>query len=205
MFFVFDGIDGAGKSTQIQLFSTWLREQGHEVVNCSDPGSTELGNRLREILLGKSEFLIHPRSEMFLFSAARAQLVEEVIRPAIAAGKTVVCDRFFLSTIVYQGHAGNLEIDQIMSVSHAAISGTMPDVTFLFDLPVDDAMQRLGPSLDRMESRGLEYMQQVRDGFLHEAERWPTGVETINAARSVEAIQSEIQKLASGYLSRKAK
>ncbi len=155
---------------------------------------------MREILLGKSDVPIHFRSEMLMFSVARAQLVEEVIRPAIAAGKTVVCDRYFFSTIVYQGHAGNVEIDQIMSVTQAAISGVLPDVTFLFDLPVDVALKRLGPSLDRMESRGAEYLEKVRNGFLTEAERWPTGVETIDATNSVEEIQSKIQQLASRYM-----
>lgn len=200
MFFVFDGIDGAGKTTQIQLFSKWLRSLGHDIVTCVDPGSTPLGNKMRAILLEKSETPIHFRSEMLMFSVARAQLVEEVVRPAIAVGKTVICDRFFFSTLVYQGHAGNVDIDQIMAVTHAAVSDVMPDLTFLFDLPVEVAMNRLGTSRDRMESRGTEYFQKVRDGFLKEAERWPTGVETIDATRSVEEIQNEIQNLTSRYL-----
>lgn len=205
MFFVFDGIDGAGKSTQIQLFSQWLESLGHDVVNCSDPGSTELGNRMREILLEKSEIPIHFRSEMLMFSVARAQLVEEIVRPAIAAGKTVVCDRFYFSTVVYQGHAGNIDISQIMAVTDAAIAGMNPDVTFLFDVPVKVALERIGPSLDRMESRGSDYLQKVREGFLSEANRWPTGVEVINADRSLEEIQGEVQALAAGYLKREAK
>lgn len=203
MFFVFDGIDGAGKSTQIELFSQWLTETGHEVVNCSDPGSTQLGNKMREILLGKNEIPIHFRSEMLMFSVARAQLVEEVIRPALAAGKMVVCDRFYFSTIVYQGYAGNVDIDQIMAVTHAATDGTNPDVTFLFDLTVDVAMERLGPNLDRVESRGKEYLDKVRQGFLSEAKRWPTGVEVIDANDSVDQIQTEIRSRAVKYLERK--
>lgn len=202
MFFVFDGIDGAGKSTQIQLFSDWLSENGHDVVTCNDPGSTQLGNKMREILLEKSEIPIHFRSEMLMFSVARAQLVEELIRPAIAQGKTVVCDRFFFSTVVYQGHAGNVDIDQIMAVTRAAVDNIMPDLTFLFDLPVDVAMQRLGPSRDRMESRGTEYFQKVRNGFLREAERWPSGVETIDATQSVKQIQEQIRTHAKQYFER---
>jgi dTMP kinase len=203
MFFVFDGIDGAGKSTQIQLFSEWLDSLGHDVVNCSDPGSTPLGNKMREILLGKSEFPIHFRSEMLMFSVARAQLVEEVVRPAIAEGKTVVCDRFFFSTVVYQGYAGDVDIDQIMAVTRAAIDGLTPDATFLFDLPVDIALERIGPTRDRLESRGTEYLKKVRDGFLSEADRWPTGVEVINANRSIAEIQNEIREVAARYLQRK--
>jgi len=208
MFFVFDGIDGAGKSTQIELFSEWLTSNNHNVVNCSDPGSTILGNKMREILLGKSEFPIHVRSEMLMFSVARAQLVEQIIRPAIEAGKTVVCDRYFFSTVVYQGHAGNLSIDEIMAVTNVAVAGMMPDVTFLFDLPVDEAIARItqqGDGLDRMESRGAEYFQKVRNGFIAESERWPTGVEVIDATASVEDIQCEIQKRAKAYLERKQK
>ncbi len=203
MFFVFDGIDGAGKSTQIDLFSSWLESLGHEVVRCADPGSTPLGTRMREILLGKTELNIHPRSEMLMFSVARTQLIEEVIRPALSEGKIVVCDRFFISTLVYQGHARDLPLEQILSVTQVATDGLQPDVTFLFDLPVEVSLERLGPNLDRMESRGAEYFQKVRDGFLTEAERWPSSVEVIDATRSVQAIQQEIQTLATNYLNRK--
>jgi len=203
MFFVFDGIDGAGKSTQIELFSQWMKEQGHDVVNCSDPGSTELGKRMREILLGKNDFPIDVRSEMLMFSVARSQLVEEVIRPSLASGKTVVCDRYFFSTVVYQGHAGKLSIDEIMAVTRFAIGDMLPHATFLFDLPVDKAISRItrdGAELDRMESRGTEYLQAVRDGFIAESKRYPESVELIDATRSIEEIQLEIQKRASTYL-----
>lgn len=200
MFFVFDGIDGAGKSTQIQLFSEWLTSLGKEVVSCSDPGFTKLGNKMREILLEKSDIPIHYRSEMLMFSVARSQLVEEVIRPALNEGKTVVCDRYFFSTIVYQGHAGDVDIEQIMSVTNAAVAGVIPELTFLFDLPAEIALERLGPSLDRMESRGLEYFEKVRQGFLSEAKRWPKGVETIDATQSIGDIQQGLQELASRYM-----
>ena len=109
MFFSFDGLDGVGKTTQMDLFVEWLRAAGHDVVRCRDPGSTPLGEAIREILLGH-EFAISRASEMLLFMAARAQLVEEVIRPALDAGKTVVSDRFLLANVVYQGHAGGLDV-----------------------------------------------------------------------------------------------
>ena len=105
MFFVFDGVDGSGKTTQLNRLADWLRSQDREVVVCKDPGTTELGERLREILLSKSETPIHMRSEMMMFTTARTQLVEQIVRPALAAGKTVVLDRYVLSTVVYQGHA----------------------------------------------------------------------------------------------------
>ena len=199
MFFVFDGIDGAGKSTQIELFSAWLRERGQDVVNCADPGSTALGNRMREILLGKTEFPIHVRSEMLMFSVARTQLVEEIIRPALESGKTVVCDRYFTSTLVYQGHAGNLPIDDIRSVTQVAVSGVLPDLTFLFDLPVEQSLARMtrnDQELDRMESRGTAYLQAVRDGFQVESKPDSARVEMIDATGSIEQIQQAIQQKA---------
>src|SRR6186713_2549405 len=127
MFFSFDGVDGAGKSTQMERFCLWLRQQGHEFVTCRDPGSTQLGERLRSILLEKSATPIDRRAEMLLYMASRAQLVEEVIRPALAAGKTVVCDRFLLANVVYQGHAGGLDVSSLWQVGAVATDGLSPD------------------------------------------------------------------------------
>ncbi len=204
MFFVFDGIDGSGKSTQLQLFAGWLEEQGREVVVCKDPGSTMLGEQLRRLLLDRHQTPIAMRTEMLLFTTARTQLVEEVVRPALAAGKTIVLDRYILSTVVYQGYAGELDPQDIWTVNQIATGGLIPDVTFVFDLPPDKAMTRLfqreNRSLDRLESRGLEYFSRVRDGFLTEAERWHVGVEVIDADPSVEAVQANVRELASLYL-----
>ena len=108
MFFSIDGGDGTGKSTQIERFCAWLESLGREVVTCRDPGSTPLGEAVRELLLNRHDLSIHRRSEMLLYMAARAQLVEEVIRPALDEGKTVVSDRYLLANVVYQGHAGGL-------------------------------------------------------------------------------------------------
>src|SRR5258708_5597376 len=111
-FFSFDGVDGVGKSTQIDLFSQWLRQLGHDVVTCRDPGGTELGEAVRELLLQRHDLNIGRMAEMLLYMASRAQLVEQVIQPALAAGKTVVSDRFLLANVVYQGHAGGLDPNQ---------------------------------------------------------------------------------------------
>src|SRR4051794_34374945 len=114
MFFSFDGIDGVGKSTQVRLFDEALRSRGYDVVVCRDPGSTPLGERIREVVLSSDEATpIGRRSEMLLYMAARAQLVEEVIRPALDAGRIVVADRYLLANVVYQGHAGGLDPNQI--------------------------------------------------------------------------------------------
>lgn len=196
MFFVFDGVDGAGKTTQLNLFCQWLEENGHEGEFCRDPGSTELGEQMRGILLEDHDTPIDVRSEMMMFMTARAQLVAEIIRPALAAKKVVVCDRYVFSTVVYQGHAGNLDPQEIWPVNQAATGGLMADLTFILDLDVDTSMSRIGSSPDRMESRGKDYFERVRAGFLEEAKRWPQGVEVIDASQDVEAIQQEIRRLA---------
>ena len=203
MFFVFDGVDGAGKSTQLAMFVAWLREQKHDVVTCKDPGSTELGEQLRAVLLGKHETPISMRAEMMMFTTARTQLIQQIVKPALARNQTVVLDRYIFSTVVYQGHAGDLDPDELWTVNRIATEGLLPDATFILDVPVEVAMKRLGESLDRMESRGPEYLDRVRRGFLKEAERWPDGVDIFDATETPDEIQVKIQAAASNYMSRK--
>jgi dTMP kinase len=195
MFFSFDGVDGAGKSTQIKRFCEWLAAQGHSVVTCRDPGSTPLGERVREILLSATE-PIHRRAEMLLFMAARAQLVEELIRPALAAGKTVVSDRYLLANIVYQAHAGGLVADDVRAVGEVAIAGVRPDITFLLDIDPDVAAARFNRAFDRMESYGLDYQRKVREGFLLEAHQRPEEIFLLDATQDADAIAAQVQRIA---------
>jgi dTMP kinase len=131
---------------------------------------------------------------MLLFMTARAQLVEELIRPALAKGYFVLCDRYTFSTVVYQGHAGGLSPDEIWSVNRVATGGLVPHLTLLFDMPVDAAIARIGErELDRMESRGREYMERVRKGFLKEAERWPRGVEIVDASPDSDTVFESVR------------
>jgi len=198
MFFSFDGIDGVGKTTQMQLFQEWLHQLGREIVTCRDPGSTPLGERIREILLTSDESTpITPRSEMLLYMAARAQLVEEVIRPALAAGRIVISDRFLLANIVYQGYAGGVEIDSVREVGQVATAGVMPDCVFLLDMDPQEALNRMGEKLDRMESRGNEYRKRLREGFLAEAHRMGAIVHVVNSARPIHVIQEQLRGIAS--------
>ncbi len=192
MFFVFDGMDGAGKSTQLKLFGDHLELLGLDVEYCKDPGSTELGNRMRELLLADHGFPIDMRSELLMFMTARAQLTSQLIRPALNAGKTVVCDRYAISTVVYQGHAGGLDPETVWQLNEFATGGLQPELTFIFDLDVATCMQRLGDSLDRMESRGLKYFQNLREGFRVESNRFPTGVEVIDADGAVDEVQQRV-------------
>ncbi len=198
-FFSIDGCDGAGKSTQMDLFCDWLRGQGREVVVCRDPGSTPLGEAIREILLHREDVSIDRRAEMLLYMAARAQLVEETIRPALKQGKTVVSDRFLLANVVYQGHAGGLDVETLWRVGETAVAGVMPHLTLVLDVSREVAVKRMARPLDRMERQGEEFHRRVRDGFLVEAERSDTIV-VIDASRSIQAIQADMRLAAERVL-----
>lgn len=202
MFFSFDGLDGVGKSTQIDRFCEWLTERGARVVACRDPGTTALGESLRELLLHSGpDRPIGATAEMLMYMAARAQLVEEVIRPALDGGAIVVSDRFLLANLVYQAHAGGLPRDDVAAVGRVAVSGVTPDLTFLLDLdPLEADRRRDGPA-DRMESRGDDYRDRLRTGFLAEAARDPDRIRVLNAAASIEAIQADIRRVAEAALS----
>jgi dTMP kinase len=204
MFFSLDGIDGVGKTTQMQLFCQWLTEQGAQVVTCRDPGSTPLGERVREILLHSgADTPISARTEMLLYMAARAQLVDELITPALAAGKTVVSDRYLLANVVYQGHAGGLDVAAVRTVGQVATDGLQPDCTFVLDMSPTAARSRMGEELDRVESRGDAYREQLRQGFLAEAKHQGDRVHIIAADRPIDVVQAELRTLASQVLLRR--
>jgi dTMP kinase len=200
LFLSLDGLDGTGKSTQCRLLCDWLRSQGRAVTACIDPGGTALGARLREILLHHRHELALP-CEALLFMASRAQLVREVVSPALAAGNVVVCDRFTLANVVYQGHAGGLDPEQLWQVGRLATGGLEPDLTLVLDLPPEQAQARRGRPADRMESR-IDPAR-VREGFLAEARRRPERIRVINAAAPVEAVQGAIRREAAALLGAK--
>lgn len=200
MFISFDGVDGVGKSTQAAQFVEWLQEQGHQVLRCRDPGSTDLGERLRTLVLKDTKISIAAGSEMLLYMAARAQLVSEVIQPALAAGQVVVSDRFLLANVVYQGHAAGLDPQDIWDVGAVATGGLEPDLTVVLDMPLEKAVGRIGRELDRMEARGLEFLEKVRQGFLREAERSPERIVVVNADQEIPQVQNDIRQVASRCL-----
>jgi len=168
MFITLDGGDGCGKSTQIRLLAEKLQSQNNEVVCCRDPGSTPLGDAVRNIVLNRQELHLADIAEVLLFSAARAQLVREVIRPALETGKIVLSDRFLLSTLVYQCYAGGVPKEVLESISAEAVGKTLPDLGIVLDIPYEVAVQRVGhrAAPDRMERKGEEYHRRVREGFL---------------------------------------
>jgi dTMP kinase len=191
-FISLDGVDGAGKSTQCRLLADWLRTQGHTVILCHDPGGTELGKELREILLhyrGRMSL----KTEALLFMASRAQLIADIVQPALDQGNVVLADRFLLANVVYQGYAGGLDPAALWQVGAFCTGRLEPDLTLVLDLPLDVAMARRKTSADRMESRGEEYFAKVRAGFLAEAARRPEGIRVIDASPATEIVQAQLQ------------
>lgn len=200
MFLTLDGVDHSGKTTQLALVAAWLREQGHDVVTCRDPGSTRLGDAVRDLLLHRTEIEFAMRAEMFLYMAARAQLVDEVIRPALAAGKLVVSDRYLLANVVYQGYAGGLPVGELRRVGRVATSGVKPDLSIVLDLDPAVAAARRAGAADRLEQRGPDYHAAVRAGFLAEAARRRRRIVVVDAARDIETVQAEIRTIVSSRL-----
>ncbi len=204
MFFSLDGADGVGKSTQVTLLQGWLEDRGREVVACRDPGATPLGERIRSLLLHADDVAIDRMSELLLYMAARAQLVAEVIRPALATGKDVVSDRYLLASVVYQGHAGGLKTDDIWTIGQAAAGGILPDLTIVLDAEATVTEQRMKRTRDRMENQGEAFRARLRDGYLAEAAKQPGRIVVIDAARSIDAVQSDIREAVARMLAHRA-
>lgn len=187
-FIVFDGPDGSGKSTQFRRFADLARERGLDVAEVREPGGTRVGERIREILLDPIHDEMALRCEMMLYMASRAQLVEESIKPALARGELVMADRYVSSTLAYQGAAGGLPIDEIMSVARAACRDAWPDLVVVFDVDEATAAARLNPLLDRMEQKGAAFHRKVRNGFLDQARRDPASYAVVDARREEEEV-----------------
>ena len=198
-FIALDGIDGAGKSSQIGPLVNWLRSTGRSVVTCRDPGSTPAGESIRGILLDRHDLHVAPTTEMLLYMAARSQLVAEVIAPALARGDWVVSDRYVLANVVYQGLAGGLDPEAIRRVGEIATSGLMPDLVLVFDVDLETAARRISRPLDKLESRGDDYRRRLRAGFLAEAARDPAGIAVIDATGDVAAIASHVRAVVTAH------
>jgi dTMP kinase len=163
----FEGIDGSGKSTQINLLSNWLSEKKIEFIIVREPGGTSISERIRDILLDKKNLQLCSESESFLFLSARTQLVTEVIRPALKSGKFVICDRFIDSTMAYQGYGRGMDLFQLKAMNNMAIGECVPGQTFLLDVDIENSIQRRTDSEDdRMESAGIEFLRKVREGYI---------------------------------------
>lgn len=187
LFITFEGIDGCGKTTQLNLLSEYFKNKGKEILITREPGAVGLGEKLREILLNY-DGEVSSNCEAFLFLADRAQHIDTIVKPAIEAGKIVLCDRHTDSTIAYQGYGRGVDLNQIKMLNDIATSGLKPDLTFIFDIDVETSQSRVGKNKDRMESAGLEFHNKVREGYLEIAKTEPSRVKVINSKDSIENI-----------------
>ncbi|MCB9840215.1 MAG: dTMP kinase [Phycisphaeraceae bacterium] len=187
-FLAFEGADGSGKSTQLQRFVAACRAAGLAVCEVREPGGTYVGERIRAVLLEHADEDICLRTEMLLYMASRAQLVESKVRPALEAGQLVVADRFVASTLAYQGAAGGLAEAEIRAVAQVATGGLMPDLNVVFDVDEATAAGRLSPLLDRMESRSREFHAKVRAGYLEQSRREPDRYAVVDARSGADEV-----------------
>ena len=190
MFVSFEGIDGSGKSTQAELLAAALRAEGRHVVAVREPGGTELGERIRELLLQGAR--MSPWSEAALFAAARAELVEEVIAPALRDGTFVVCDRYVDSSLAYQGIARGLGVERVLELNLHATGELLPDRTFLVLLDPEEAARRSSRP-DRIESEGIELQRRVDRAYRELASRFPERIATIDGSRPRDEIAKEVR------------
>ncbi|HEV8539199.1 MAG TPA: dTMP kinase [Bacteroidota bacterium] len=205
MFITFEGLDGSGKTTQATLLVDRLRITGKEPVFLREPGGTAISEKIRDILLDRQHLELGRKAEVFLFSAARTQLVEEVICPALRAGKIVVCDRFYDSTTAYQAYGRGLDLEEVKSINMIATSGTTPDLTVLVDVELEEIGRRRRAakvSDDRMEAAGMKFFKRVREGYQVLAAEEPHRIALVNGMRPVNDIHDEIWNIVQQRINR---
>jgi dTMP kinase len=192
VFITFEGIDGVGKSTQLDLLEKYLVSKGHEVLRTLEPGGTDLGQEIRHLLLHRKGD-VAPRAEALLYAADRAHHVATKIKPALDAGKVVLSDRFFDSSVAYQGAARELDVDEVRNISLWAVGGLIPDLTILLDLPAEIAMTRrasTGVEPDRLEAERVDFFERARDEYLRRSSE-PRFL-VVDASLSVQEIHSQV-------------
>lgn len=200
-FITFEGIDGSGKTTQFRMLAQWLREHGREVIETVEPGGTAIGRQIRKILLDPASAGLHPRAELLLYFASRAQNVDEVIRPALEAGHTVLCDRFTDSTLVYQGCGRGLDTNVVRNLDRIACRGLGPDITFLIDIDLETSLQRakrrnerVGPAESRIDDESVTFHERVREGYLALARAEPERIVVIDGGMSISDVGRAIRE-----------
>ena len=203
MFISFEGPDGSGKSTQIELLASALRASGHEVVTVREPGGTPAGEKVRAILLGEGGAVsVDPRADALLFNASRAQLVADVIEPALARGAIVIADRFADSTLAYQGYGSGLPLDALRAIITFATAGRTPDLTLLLDLAADEGLARKSGSGRTRFEDGFDaaFHARVAEGFRALAAAEPTRWRLLDASAAPEALAAQISQAVQGAL-----
>lgn len=199
IFITFEGADGCGKTTQIELIKKYLDEKKVKNIQTREPGATELGVELRKILL-HYEKPVSDVAETYLYLADRAQHVEYEIKPLLEEGIVVLCDRYTDSTVSYQGYARGQNIDTIKKLNEIATKGLKPDLTIVFDIESEIAQKRLGGEKDRLEKEGIEFHKKLRFGYLELAKEEPERIKVINADDTIENIHKKVVELISGYI-----
>lgn len=201
LFITLEGIEGSGKSTQMELLREHLEDEGKDVLTLREPGGVWLAEMIRPVLLNRAEGMnIEPMAELFLYEACRAQLVKQIIRPALSKGRVVVCDRFTDSTLAYQGYGRGLDIGAINGMNALATSGLAPDMTLIIDISPEAGLKRAfarmegrqGAKEDRFENEGLKFHAKVREGYLKIAASDPKRVRVINGEREISSVHKEI-------------
>ena len=198
-----EGPDGAGKTTQITLLKKYLEKKGYDSIVTREPGGTNISEKIRSLILDRENMEMGRETEMLLYAAARAQLVHEVIKPALEQGKAVICDRYVDSSAVYQGIARGLGVETVYEVNQYAIQGILPDLTIHLDLNAEDGIRRKKDQaeLDRMELETMEFHKKVADGYRQLAKRAPERMKTIDATLPIEEIQERIIQFVENMLS----
>lgn len=194
LFISVEGTDGCGKSTQIPMISKYLENKGYVVNILREPGGTITGEKIREILLDPVNTDIRDMTEILLYAAARAQIMQEKIKPYLLAGEIVICDRFVDSSLAYQGYGRKVDINVIIDINKIALDGVMPDITLFFDIPPDIAMKRRLSTgyTDRIENESIEFHRRVYEGYKALAYRFKDRIKTINAQKTVDEVFNEI-------------
>ena len=191
LFITFEGLDGCGKTTQIELLKDRLVSMGYNVLATREPVGTKISERIRDIILDVDNSDMSDTCEMMLYAAARAQLVEEVIKPLLGNHAVVLCDRFIDSSYVYQGIARGLGVDVVRRINEIALAGVYPDATIFFDIPLEESKKRrLGD--DRIESEKMEFHKKVYEGYLHIAKMFPDRIHVIDASASVDEVADRV-------------
>jgi len=194
IFVTFEGIEGSGKSTQANLFIEWLKDKGRDALFLREPGSTKLGEKIRDALLFSDSSEVSDSAELLLFLAARAQIVEEKVKPALDKDRIVVLDRYSDSTFAYQGYAGIIPVATIREMNYFATSGLTPDITFILDVDIEEGLKRAGCK-DRIENKGLDFHSKVRDGYYRLAQDNSNRIFIVKVQDSLQGTQSEIRRL----------
>jgi len=196
LFITLEGPDGSGKTRQASLLAKRLRTLGHDVLLTREPGGTEIGEQIRQVLMSLDNTLMDPRTEFLLFSASRAQHVSERIRPHLEHGGIVICDRYFDASLAYQGYGHRLDLDSLRTITSFATQDLTPDLTLLLDLPVEKGLQRReqGGNWNRLDAYDLEFHRRVRQGYLALAESQPQRWIVIDGLQHVDQVHAEIQQ-----------